>query len=89
MLKSMLRVLWIAVILAASLGLALGIGLTLARFGAFGTCQGGTCELVAAIYVMPVLGFILYILALVVFSVAVRNRARGKPARLSRPRRTP
>lgn len=75
--RSVLRLLGIAVILAASLGLALAIGLALAWFGALGTCQDGTCELVAAIYVMPTLGIILYILALIVFSVAVSNRSRS------------
>ena len=80
MLKSVLRVLSLAVALALSLGLALAIGLALARLGYLGTCQDGTCELVAAIYVMPLLGVALYISALVFFSIAtVRNRNGAQP----------
>lgn len=79
MLRSVLRVLSLAATLALSLGLALAIGMALARFGYLGTCHDGTCELVAAIYVMPLLGVALYVSALIIFSIlTVRNRNRAQ-----------
>lgn len=75
MLVSFLRALGIAATLVFSLAVALAIGLTLARVGYLGTCQDGTCELVAAVYVMPIGGVALYLLALAVFSIAaIRKR---------------
>ncbi|WP_246132805.1 hypothetical protein [Devosia ginsengisoli] len=72
-----LRVLILAVILVASCGLALGAGLLLARLGFLGTCQDGSCELVAAVYVMPIGGILLYFASLVVWSrLAKRQRNR-------------
>lgn len=72
-----LRVLILIVILVASCGLALGAGLLLARMGYLGTCQDGSCELVAAIYVMPIGGILLYFVSLVVWSrLAKRQRNR-------------
>lgn len=77
MIVSLLRALGIAATLILSLAVALAAGLMLARLGYLGTCQDGTCELVAVIYVMPFAGLALYLLALVGFSVAaVRARAR-------------
>lgn len=77
MLVSFLRALGIAATLVLSLTVALGLGLTLARLGYLGTCQDGTCELVAAIYVMPIGGVALYLLALGAFSIAaLRKRTR-------------
>ncbi|MGI6850911.1 hypothetical protein [Mesorhizobium sp. 1B3] len=75
MLVSLLRVLGIAATLIASLAVALAIGLSLARAGYLGTCQDGTCELVAVVYVMPIGGVALYLVALTAFSIAaVRKR---------------
>ena len=75
MLASVLRVLLITAILAASLATALAIGLALADAGHLGSCRDGACELVAAVYVMPLGGVALYIAALVLLSViAVRRR---------------
>ncbi|HWK66073.1 MAG TPA: hypothetical protein VNS34_14110 [Rhizobiaceae bacterium] len=75
MLLSLLRTLGIAATLIFSLAVALVVGLTLAHIGYLGTCQDGTCELVAVIYVMPVGGVALYLLALAVFSIAaIRKR---------------
>jgi len=62
------RVVLVAAILTASLGVALGIGLALARMGHLGTCQDGSCELVAVIYVMPIVGIALYLAALIFYS---------------------
>jgi hypothetical protein len=76
MLISILRTLSITAVLLASLGIALAIGMTLAQAGYLGTCQDGTCELVAVIYVMPALGVALYIAALVTLSVVATSRRR-------------
>lgn len=78
MLSSIARVLLVATILASSLGLALGVGLALAGLGYLGTCQDGSCELVAVIYVMPALGFAFYISSLALLSVAALNRRKAK-----------
>jgi hypothetical protein len=72
---SSLRALLVAAIFAASLAIALAIGLFLADLGFLGTCQDGTCQLVAAVYVMPFGGLALYLGALTVLSlIAVRRR---------------
>lgn len=73
-LLSGLRVLMLAALLAASLGTALAVGLVLARMGQLGTCQDGTCELVAAVYVMPIGGVVLYFSALFALSRFARSR---------------
>jgi transglutaminase-like putative cysteine protease len=79
MLVSLLRALGIAATLVFSLAVALAVGLTLARLGYLGTCQDGTCELVALVYVMPIGGLALYLLLLGVFSVAaLKAHARGE-----------
>lgn len=78
MLWSLLRVLLITAVLAISLAIALFAGLMLAHLGALGTCQDGTCELVAAIYVMPAGGVALYLATLVVYSLYTRRHARTK-----------
>lgn len=75
MFTSFLRALLVAAILAASLALALAVGLLLAEQGFLGTCQDGTCQLVAAVYIMPFGGLALYLGALTVFSLlALRRR---------------
>ena len=76
MLIAILRTLSIAVLLLLSLGIALSMGMALAHLGYLGTCQDGTCELVAAIYVMPILGIVLYFAALIVISVVATRRRR-------------
>jgi hypothetical protein len=76
MLISILRTLSITAVLLASLGVALAIGMALAHAGYLGTCQDGTCELVAVIYVMPALGVALYVAALVTLSVVATRRQR-------------
>ncbi|GAA4118802.1 hypothetical protein ACFFTN_13765 [Aminobacter aganoensis] len=78
MLVSLRRVAALAVTLAMSLGLALAIGLGVADAGWLGTCQDGTCELVALVYVMPSLGVAFYILALAVFSILVIRKQNKK-----------
>jgi len=80
MLIAILRTLMIAALLLLSLGIALSIGMALAHLGYLGTCQDGTCELVAAIYVMPILGIALYFTALIVISVAATRRRRRRAA---------
>lgn len=78
MLISASRALLIAGIFIACLALALAIGLTLAHLGYLGTCQDGSCELVAVIYVMPLGGLALYAIALACFSlIAIRKRRRA------------
>ncbi len=74
LLRSLLRALSIALLLAICLGIALCVGLILADAGALGTCQDGTCQLVAAIYVMPIAGVILYFAALLGLSHISRKR---------------
>ena len=79
MVISIVRVLSIVLTLVLCLGLALAAGLILARLGYLGTCQDGTCELVAVIYVTPLVGTFLYLLALVLFSiVAMRKHGAEK-----------
>lgn len=73
---SLFRAVQIAVILAASLAIALFVGLMLADLGMLGTCQDGTCQLVAAIYVMPLGGLGLYVAALIAYSVVAARRNR-------------
>lgn len=73
LLWSLLRVVLIASLLAVCLGIALAVGLALADAGALGTCQDGTCQLVAAIYVMPIGGVALFLATLIVWS-AIRKR---------------
>ena len=73
MLLSLLRVLLVAVILIVCLSLALAVGLVLAELGFLGNCQDGGCQLVAAIYVMPLGGVALYLLSLAVWSFKVRK----------------
>jgi hypothetical protein len=63
----------VAMILFACLALALAVGLGLAELGYLGTCQDGTCHLVAAIYVMPLGGVALYLVSLVAWSVKARK----------------
>lgn len=79
MLVSLLRAFGIAATLAVSLAVALAIGLTLAHAGYLGTCQDGTCELVAVVYVMPIGGVALYLIALAVFSIAASRRRNRDP----------
>lgn len=70
---SLLRAILVAIILFACLAIALAAGLGLAELGYLGTCQDGTCQLVAAIYVMPLGGVALYLLSLAVWSVKARK----------------
>jgi hypothetical protein len=79
-LVSILRVLFITAILAASFAIALFAGLGVARAGLLGTCQDGTCELVAAVYVMPFGGMTLYFATLAALSVWSEKRARRATA---------
>jgi hypothetical protein len=44
--------------------------------GMLGTCQDGTCQLVAAVYIMPLGGVALYVAILIAYSVAVLRRRR-------------
>lgn len=77
MFVSFLRVLLIAGIFFTCLAVALAVGMMLADLGLLGTCQDGNCQLVAAIYVMPLGGIALYLLTLVVWSIiAIRKRGR-------------
>ncbi len=81
MLLSLARVLLITDILAASLGTALIIGMILADMGFLGTCQDGTCQLIAAVYVMPLGGIGLYIVALVAYSIVISRRIKAENRR--------
>jgi len=76
LLWSLLRVVLIASLLAVCLGVAMAIGLVLADAGALGTCQDGTCQLVAAVYVMPIGGVALYLATLMIWSVIGKRRSR-------------
>jgi len=71
--QSVVRVALVAAILFACLAAALGVGLGLAELGYLGTCQDGTCQLVAAVYVMPFGGVALYLLSLAFWSVKARK----------------
>lgn len=73
MLLSLLRAVLVAAILVACLSVALAVGLGLAELGYLGTCQDGTCQLVAAVYVMPLGGVALYLLSLAVWSFKARK----------------
>lgn len=75
MVTAFLRALLITGMLVVSLAVALGTGLLLADMGALGTCQDGTCQLVAAIYVMPGLGVLLYFAMLACFSYVASRRS--------------
>lgn len=74
MFVSFLRALLIMAILAASLAIALAIGLLLAEQGFLGTCQDGACQLVALVYFMPLGGLALYLSALTVLSLLAARR---------------
>jgi hypothetical protein len=54
------------------------VGMLLANMGALGTCQDGTCQLVAAVYVMPLGGVGLYVAILVAYSIIASRRARSQ-----------
>src|SRR5690606_4526066 len=69
MLISIGRALLITTILAGCIATSLAISLSMAHAGLLGTCQDGTCELVAVIYVAPFLSIGLYVLALIGYSV--------------------
>lgn len=74
LLRPLLRTFSIALLLAVCLGIALYLGLILSGTGALGACQDGTCQLVAAIYVMPAGGVTLYFAALFGLSRISRRR---------------
>jgi len=76
LLRSLLRVVLIASLLAVCLAVALTAGLILADAGALGTCQDGTCQLVAAIYVMPIGGVVLFLATLIVWSIINTRRSK-------------
>jgi len=78
LLKSLLRALLIAFILIASLSVAMFVGMLLADTGMLGTCQDGACQLVAAVYVMPLGGVGLYVAILIAYSVVVLRRGRSE-----------
>lgn len=50
----------------------------LADMGFLGTCQDGTCQLIAAVYVMPLGGIGLYIVALVAYSIVISRRIKAE-----------
>jgi hypothetical protein len=54
------------------------VGMLLADTGMLGTCQDGTCQLVAAVYVMPLGGVALYVAILIAYSIIVLRRARSE-----------
>lgn len=64
----------VAAILFICLAIAMTVGMILAHTGFLGTCQDGTCELVAAVYVMPLGGVGLFVLALVTWAIMRRRR---------------
>lgn len=75
--KSLLRALLIAVILVTCLAIAMAVGLALAGFGYLGTCQDGTCQLVAAVYIMPLGGVGLFVIALAIWAI-MKTRSRRR-----------
>jgi hypothetical protein len=75
LLWSLLRVVLIASLLAVCLAIAMAVGLVLADAGALGTCQDGTCQLVAAVYVMPIGGVALFLATLIVWSTIRKRRS--------------
>lgn len=77
MLVLMLRVFYAVLALAACLGLALTAGMVLARLGYLGTCQDGTCELVAVLYATPILTVVFAVLVIVTI-IALRKRRAQK-----------
>jgi hypothetical protein len=76
LLRSLLRVVLIVLLLAICLAIALAAGLILADVGALGTCQDGTCQIVAAVYVMPIGGVALFLTVLVIWSIVSKRRSR-------------
>ncbi len=75
LLWSLLRVVLIVSLLAVCLAIAMAVGLVLADAGALGTCQDGTCQLVAAVYVMPIGGVALFLATLIVWSTIRKRRS--------------
>ncbi|MHA6684268.1 hypothetical protein [Mesorhizobium sp. A556] len=76
MLVLMLRVFYAVLALAACLGLALAAGMVLARLGYLGTCQDGTCELVAVFYATPILTVVFAVLA--IFTIVALKKRRAQ-----------
>jgi hypothetical protein len=70
---SLVRAILVAAILFVCLAVALAVGLGLAELGYLGTCEAGTCQLVAAVYVMPFGGVALYLISLATWSVKARK----------------
>lgn len=73
LLISLGRIVLIAAILFLCLAAAMTVGMVLAHTGLLGTCQDGTCELVAAIYVMPFGGLGLFVVVLVIWAIRKRR----------------
>ena len=73
LLISLGRIMLIAAILFLCLAAAMTVGMVLAHTGFLGTCQDGTCELVAAVYVMPFGGLGLFVAVLVVWAIRKRR----------------
>ncbi len=67
----------VAAILFICFAVSMTVGMVLARTGYLGTCQDGSCELAAAVYVMPFGGFALFVIALVTWAVITHHRRRS------------
>ena len=67
----------IAAILFICLAVAMTIGMALAHTGFLGTCQDGSCELIAAIYIMPLGGVGLFAFVLVTWAIIAYRRRRS------------
>jgi hypothetical protein len=67
----------IAAILFVSFAISMTVGMILAHSGFLGTCQDGSCELVAAVYIMPFGGLGLYVAALVIWAIIAYRRRQA------------
>jgi hypothetical protein len=64
----------VAAILFICFAISMTVGMILAHSGFLGTCQDGSCELVAAIYIMPFGGLGLYLVSLVSWAIIAHRR---------------
>jgi hypothetical protein len=66
----------VAAILFICFAISMTVGMVLAHTGFLGTCQDGSCELVAAVYIMPFSGLALFVITLVIWAIIAFRRGR-------------
>lgn len=66
----------IAAILFICFAISITVGMILAHTGFLGTCQDGSCELVAAIYIMPLGGLGLFAVTLITWAIIAYRRGQ-------------